>query len=171
MKSKHLLAFAGLGLALVAGFASIRSASAGDDDIASVRQLCSAFVDAFNAHDAKGMAAGFADDADALGPQGNLIQTRAAIEAQFASEHGSAGPLREATLEVKEEPVRFIVPEVAISDAKVVVTGAYGPDGKKAGPMSLHVTNIWKKTGGEWRLAASRPFPVSPAPKQAGAGR
>ena len=99
MKSKHAFAFAGLGLALVAGVASIRSASAGDDDIASVRQLCSSFVDAFNAHDAKGMAKPFAEDADALGPQGTLIEGRTAIEAQFASEHGSTGPLREATLD------------------------------------------------------------------------
>lgn len=164
MKRTLSLAIAGLGLALVSFVAFTPGASASEDEVALIRQRCGAFVDAWNRHDPKAMASGFLDDADMIGPTGVLVQTRTAIEKQFVADHTGTGPMRESTLEVKDEPVRLLTPDVAISDARVVVTGAYGPGGAKADPIPLQVTNLWKKSGGEWRIAASRSWVVQPQP-------
>ena len=56
------------------------------------------------------------------------------------------------------------------SDAEAVVTGIYGPDGAKSGPMDIHVTNVWKKVGGTWQVFACRPY-MKPAPPGAPAGK
>ena len=91
-------------------------------------------------------------------------QGHADLEKAFTAEQTGKGPLRESTVEVKDEPIRFLTADIAVSDAEVVLTGAYGPDGSKAGPMGVHVTNVWKKVGDEWWVAASRPYIKMPAP-------
>src|SRR5512139_3059103 len=117
MKSIRLLICAGLGLALAAGIAFVRPASAEDDEAALVRKRCGVFVEAFNKHDAKGMASAFAEDGDVIDPMGTRLEGRSAIEKMYAEGHTGKGPLREAQLEVKDEPIRFITSEVALSDA------------------------------------------------------
>jgi uncharacterized protein (TIGR02246 family) len=158
MKTRGLVAAAGLGLALIVGLAVTPRASGAEDEASLVRKRCGAFVMAFNSHDPKAMAAGFTEDGDMVSPAGEHAAGHADLEKAFAAEHTGKGALREATLEVKTEPIRFLTPDVAVSDAEVVVTGVYGPDGTKAGPMGMHVTNVWKKSGGEWWVAASRPY-------------
>jgi len=158
MKKLSTMVCAGLALALVAGFAWSQRAQGGVDEAALVRKRCGALVMAWNSHDPKAMAAAFADDGDMISPSGQHAQGHADLEKAFTAEQTGKGPLRDSTLEVKEEPIRFLTADIAVSDAEVVVTGAYGPDGAKAGPMNLHVTNVWKKVGEEWWVAASRPY-------------
>jgi uncharacterized protein (TIGR02246 family) len=158
MRPKLLLACASLGLAMFALAAYTPGASAAEDDVALIRQQCKSFVEAWNRHDAKAMAAVYLDDADAVNPLGQLAEGVRSIEKQIVADHSSTGPMRDSVLEVKEEPMRLLTPDVAISDASVVVTGAYGPDGTKSGPMSLHVTNVWRKVAGQWKIAATRQF-------------
>jgi uncharacterized protein (TIGR02246 family) len=155
MKMCKLPVFAGLFALALSGFALVPGARAADDETSGVREQCKEFVTAFNRHDGKAMASVFAEDADMVTPAGQLVKGRAAIEQAIVADH-TKGPLREASLEVKDEPVRFVTPDVAVSDATVLVKGAYGPDGTKAGPMTLLVTNVWKKTDGRWWLFASR---------------
>jgi uncharacterized protein (TIGR02246 family) len=163
MKSMRWISCAGLGLALVGGFVALRPATGGGTDEADVRKQCNALVTAWNKHDAKAMAAVFAEDGDAVDPGGKRAEGRAQVEKMFADMHGPTGPFRESTLEVKDEPIRFPTADIAVSDADVVVTGAYGPDGSKAGPMSLIVTDVWRKTGGTWLVYACRPHMKAPA--------
>jgi uncharacterized protein (TIGR02246 family) len=152
MKSRGI-AFAVLGLALAFGSALVSSA-AEEGDAAGVRRSCEAIVNAWNAHDAKAIAAVFAEDADMVGPDGTLHTGRAAIEKAFADDH--AGPMRQSTLYVLKEPVRFPTPDTAVSDASVEVRDFVGPDGEKT-TVKLVVTNVWKKADGKWWVFASRP--------------
>jgi uncharacterized protein (TIGR02246 family) len=156
-----------LGSALVVGLAFGKQASGADDDVAGIAAQCKAFKAGWNSHDPKAMAAVFADDADAIDPMGHVAATRAAIEKAFAADHTGKGAMRDSTIEVTDEPVRFVTPDVAISDAEAILTGAYGPDGSKLGPLGVHVTNIWRKSNGTWSLFASRPhLKMAPPPEK-----
>jgi uncharacterized protein (TIGR02246 family) len=158
MRNGILVLSVGLGLALVAGVSLARRSSAGEEESANVRKQCSAFVEAWNKHDAKAMSAVFAEDGDSINPMGQHATGRADVEKAFSAEHGEKGPMRESSIKVVDEPIRFVTPEVAVSDADVVLTGAIGPDGKKGAPLNVHVTNIWKKVDGKWTVFASRPY-------------
>lgn len=164
MKKSILVLSVGIGLALVAGLSLARRSSAAEDETANVRKQCSAFVQAWNSHDAKGMAAIFAADGDSINPFGQHAKGRADVEKAFSAEHGEKGPMRESSILLKDEPIRFVTPDVAVSDADVVLSGAIGPDGKKGEPMRVHVTNIWKKADGKWSVFASRPYLVPTPP-------
>ena len=157
MKKTLLAMSLGVGIAFAAGFVMTRTGNAAPDESDNVRKQCSAFVQAWNKHDAKGMAAIFATDGDSINPMGMHAKGRADVEKAITAEHGDKGPMRESKLEVKDEPIRFITADVAVSDADVVLTDTYGPDGKKGAPLRVRVTNIWKKVDGTWQVFASRP--------------
>ena len=69
-------------------------------DEAPIRQLAEAFVAAWNEHDAAGMAAVFAEDADCVTLGGDWWRGRAAIEADLAGDHATV--FRASTLAATE---------------------------------------------------------------------
>jgi uncharacterized protein (TIGR02246 family) len=159
MKMSRRIASAALVVAVACGWAFVSSAEeAGDTE--GVRKSCQAIVAAWNKHDAKAIAAVFAEDADMVAPDGSLHTGRAAIEKAFAEDHG--GPMSTSSLYVLKEPVRFPSADVAVSDAEVEVRDVTGPDGKKS-TVKLVVTNVWKKAEGNWWVYASRPHILMPA--------
>jgi uncharacterized protein (TIGR02246 family) len=162
MKTPKLVAFA-VAVTAACGFAVVSSA-AEEGDAAGVRKSCEAIVNAWNKHDAKAIAAVFAEDADMVGPDGTRHVGRAAIEKAFADDH--AGPMSQSTLYVLKEPLRFPTPDTAVSDAEVEVRDLIGPDGKKT-TMKLVVTNVWKRADGKWWVFASRPHVLMPSPTAA----
>ena len=161
MKTRKAFAWVAIAGALVGSAVLSVPALGAEGDVAGVREGCEAIVTAWNKHDAKSVAAVFTEDADLIGADGRLVSGRAEIEKMLAADH--SGALREASLQVMKEPVRFPTPDVAVSDAEVQITGVAGPDGKKMGPMTLMVTNVWKKVDGKWRVFASRQYPKAGA--------
>jgi len=160
MRTSRIVAFAGIAFAAVCGWAFVSSA-AEEGDAAGVRKSCEAIVNAWNKHDAKAIAAVFAEDADMVAPDGTLHSGRAAIEKAFTEDH--SGPMSQSTLYILKEPVRFPTPDTAVSDATVEVRDVVGPDGQKT-TAKLVVTNIWKRTDGKWWVFASRPHILMPHP-------
>ena len=161
MKSSRIAAVAGIACAVVCGWAIVSSAS-DDGDAAGVRRSCEAIVNGWNKHDAKAIAAVFAEDADMVAPDGTLHTGRADIEKAFAEDH--AGPMSQSTLYILKEPIRFMTPDTAVSDADVEVRDFVGPDGKKQ-TVKLIVTNVWKRgADGKWSVFASRPHILMPRP-------
>jgi uncharacterized protein (TIGR02246 family) len=156
VKSKVVLC---AGLVLFACGTALVSSAAEEGDAAGVRQSCEAIVNAWNKHDAKAIAAVFAEDADMVTPDGQLHSGRAAVEKAFAADH--AGAMRQSTLYVLKEPVRFPTPDTAVSDAEVEVRDVVGPDGTKS-TAKLVVTNVWKRANGKWWVFASRPHVLMP---------
>lgn len=165
MRMNRLVATLSLGVALAAGIAVSRSVQGAADEAAGVTKQCQAFKLAWNSHDPKALAAVFTEDADHLDPWGQLDTGRPAIEKMLTERMTGKGPLRDSSLTVETETVRFPTPDTAVTDAEATLTGAYGPDGSKAPPMSMHVTNVWKKNGGTWMVYACRPYvkPAAPA--------
>jgi uncharacterized protein (TIGR02246 family) len=164
--SRSRLVLAASALLVGAGtFLVARTAVGADDPVAGVTASCKEFKAAWNQHDAKALAAVFTDDATHLDPFGKMDEGKPAIEKMLVEAMGPKGPFRESSIVVQTEVVRFAGPDVAVTDAEATVSGAYGPDGTKGGPMDLHVTNVWKKVGGSWRVWACRPYlkPAAPA--------
>ncbi len=126
------------------------------DETAAVKKTATDFQAAWNKHDAKALGAFWAKDGDLIDPMGKLSTGNAEVEKFFAGEH-STGPLAKSTFDLKKDTVRFITPDVALSDWDVVLTGLAGPDGTASGPMFHRVVVISKKEGGTWKIAAARP--------------
>jgi uncharacterized protein (TIGR02246 family) len=164
MKSRSWIVLA-LGLAAGIGLVATRPASGAAGDTDAVKKSCQSIVEAWNRHDGKAIAAVFADDGDVINPMGRKATGKAELEALFTEEQ--AGPMRESRIEVKDEPIRFPSADIAVSDAEVVITGIYGPDGKKMGPTDFHVTNVWKKVGDDWKVFSCRPYMKMPPPAPA----
>lgn len=172
MRSIHRILLLASAVVLCAGLAFAPTAPAAPlDDAQQIRKRCEAFVAAWNAHDPKALAATFAIDADLIDATGERIAGRDAIQRAYATQHGADGAMRSSTLEVKDEPIRIVTPEVALSDATVVVSGSIDATGEKQPDQRLHVTNVWRKANGEWSVIASRPFPRQSDDSRESAGR
>lgn len=172
MRSIHKFLLLAGAVALSAGLALAPTAPAAPlDDAQQIRKRCEAFVAAWNAHDPKALAAAFAIDADLIDATGERIAGRDAIQRAYALQHGADGAMRSSRIEVKDEPIRIVTPEVALSDATVVVTDAIDAVGEKQPELRMHVTNVWRKANGEWSVIASRPFPRQTEDTRESAGR
>jgi len=127
-----------------------------DDDKAAVKAQLAAFVDAWNRHDGKALAALHTEDADSTAPGRGKLSGRAAIEKFFVDTHTGAGQNRDSKFEATIDSIRFPSAEVAISDKTVVLSGVRKSDGSKSPPMTLEVTEVWTKSGGKWLIYACR---------------
>jgi len=137
-----------VGLALAAGRL---------DETAAVKKTATDFQAAWNKHDGKAMAACWAKDGDLIDPHGKAAMGSADVEKYFATDHSGTGPLAKTTFDIKKDSVRFITPDVALSDWDVVITGLPAPEGAPAaGPVLHRVVIVSKKEGGSWKFAAAR---------------
>ena len=154
-----------LGILLTAAAAAAisvpaRGAEAGDK--AAIERLGSDFAAGWNAHDAKKMAAVWADDGSLINPFGQKAQGRAGIEKFFEAEQ--AGPMKGTTYKIESTSVRELDPSCAVADWDAVVTGMMDPSGKAQPPFPHHVTAVCVKKGGHWQAAAVRGFAFQPVP-------
>jgi uncharacterized protein (TIGR02246 family) len=132
-------------------------------DEAAVKELHASFVAAWNAHDAKKIAANFAADADLINPFGRVAKGRDGIEELFADEHG--GPMAKSSYAGTIESIRFVGTDVAIIDVNGEVTGIVGADGSTAPPFKHHVTWVAAKKDGKWQAICARAFVAAPRPQ------
>lgn len=122
------------------------------------------FESAWNAHDAKKMAAVWAEDGDLINPFERVERNRAAIEKLFVEEQG--GPMKASTYKIESSTLREIGKDVAVGDWTSVVTGIVGPDGKAQPQFRHHVTQVFVKIGGRWELEAARGYVFAGAPPE-----
>jgi len=146
-----------LAVAILAPFAALALASGHLDDTAQVKKLGTDFKAAWNKHEPKTMAALWATEGDMIDPAGKHFANRADVEKFFTEKHSGAGEFAKSTFELKKDSVRFITPDVALSDWEVVITGQTASDGSASGPMFYRVPIISKKEAGDWKFAAVRP--------------
>ena len=118
------------------------SAQAGGTDLKSqITKLDQAWQTAYNAKNAAGLAAMYADDAKVMAPGSATVSGRAAIQAFFAEEVKQGGTNTLTTGEVLDGGT------YAIAIGGYVATG---PDGKHLDHGS-YVT-IYKKVNGAWMI-------------------
>jgi uncharacterized protein (TIGR02246 family) len=133
---------------LLVGFCVLHGTAEGADpprnDDAPIRDAVAAYVTAFNAHDAKALAALWSPEAVYTNPlSGEQVVGREAIEEQFAAIFADA---KESKLEAKSDSIQFLSPSVAVEHgtAKVI-----RPD---QAPEESEYTAIFLKRDGQWLL-------------------
>lgn len=90
---------------------------------AAIRQGAAAFVEAYNAHDAKAVSELFAHKAEFTDEDGNLIKGREQIEADFARMFEKNADCRIA---IEIDSIRVLTPSIAVEEG--VVRGQPSPD-------------------------------------------
>jgi uncharacterized protein (TIGR02246 family) len=158
MKWNALIASTCVAAVLATGLMLAAPARGADDDSAAVKKRWDDFAAAWAKHDPKAMASIWTEDGDLINPWGRLATGRAEVEKLFADEQTGKGPLRETTLKIDAHTVRFPLPDVAVSDIDLTVTGAFGEDGSPQPPLVFHCTNVWKRADGAWSVFACRPY-------------
>ena len=149
-------------VAAVAAATSVPAQAAEAEDKAEIERLSSDFAAGWNAHDAKRMAAIFAEDGDLINPFGQRAHGRSDIEKFFEAEQ--AGAMKGTTYKIESASFRELDPTCDIVDWEAVVTGIMDPSGKAKPPFPHHVFCVCVKKGGHWHAAAVRGFAFEAVP-------
>lgn len=134
--------------------------AAGSEE-AAIRRVVQQHDDARNRGDWKGVGQLFTDNADQLTSSGEWRRGRGQIEK--GSEQATTTTYKGGKYVTKVEAVRTITPDVAIADAAFEIQGIAG------GSRKGHTTYVLVKTGGAWRIAATRsmvPTPLGATPSR-----
>jgi len=129
---------------------------------AAIDKRMQEFVAAWNKHDAKAMAAVWADQCELLNPFGMKASGRAEIEKLFETEQG--GVMKATTYTINSESLMKIAGGAVVMDLDSVVNGMTDPAGQALPPFTHHVTLIYVHERGQWRATAVRAFQLLPPP-------
>lgn len=122
-----------------------------DPSLEQLKGSAAEFEKAFNAGDAKGIAAQFIEQAEVVDEDGNLVQGRENIEARFA-ELFKENP--QARIVVEVTSLRQLSQDVAVEDGYSATT--LNPDEPASrSPYTL----VHLKRDGKWKIASVRDFP------------
>jgi uncharacterized protein (TIGR02246 family) len=125
-----------------------------EKDLDAIRETAAVFVKAFNARDAKAIAALWMENADYRDETGSFYHGRDAIEKKYAAffaEHSGA----EMKIELSLESLRLITPELAVEDGVGIVSPPVpGP------PVAGRYTATHIRQDGKWLLASVREWQI-----------
>ena len=117
-------------------------------DSSAIEQAAKQFVEMFNRHDAKAVAALFAEDAELVERSGERFVGRDEIEAAF-SDSFAQNP--KAKLSLAVDTLRFVTPDVAVEEGRTT----WYPDGVTATVESTYrVAHV--KRNGQWLMVGAR---------------
>ena len=121
-------------------------------DETEVRQLVTAYTDAWNRHDTQAFARVFTDDVDYVNIAGRHWK---GVE-ENVREHAIrfAGNMKSAVQTPTEIQVRFLTDEIALVHTSWDVTGYVRPDGKSVPLLKEITTMVVVKHGGKWLITA-----------------
>lgn len=125
------------------------------NDEQALHKIQSAYVKAFNAGDAKALAAFWASDGEFVDAEGKSFRGRSAIEKEFAAFFAEVKGL---TLEISTDSLRFVSPGVALESGSSRLRRA--ADGATT---SAAYSIVHSKRDGQWQLASVREAPYTPA--------
>jgi uncharacterized protein (TIGR02246 family) len=123
-------------------------------DEKAILKVQAAYVKAFNARDAKALAAFWTPDGEFTDAEGDTYRGSAAIEKEFREFFAES---KDLTLEIKTESLRFVAPGVAIENGSTRVM-------RGADVISNSAYNIvHARRDGQWQLASVREAPYASA--------
>jgi len=117
-------------------------------DEEAVRSAAVKFVEAYNAHDAEGVAALFGPKAQVEDEAGEVLEGREAIHEAYADEFASSP---KCMISLAIDALTFITADVAVEEGAVEVF----PDGETLTVRSEYMAVHLRKDG-EWRIISSR---------------
>jgi uncharacterized protein (TIGR02246 family) len=95
-----------------------KDAAPASPDVKAVRDLVDSFVKAYNAKDAKAIAAQFVDDGRIVEPDGSVTEGREAIERRYRDAFKDNPDTK---IEVTTENVRLLAPDVALEEGRAAI--------------------------------------------------
>jgi len=127
-----------------------------------VSALYARLADTWKANDGAAFARNFTEDGSLINPFGERADGRAALTAMYTEYFG--GMLHGTTTTIELTNLRSVGPDHALADSDQKV---YAPNGDVI--LALHVTNLLRREGDEWRLVDSRPYAFAAPPGAGGA--
>jgi uncharacterized protein (TIGR02246 family) len=112
---------------------------------------------AWSGNDGTAVAAFFAEDGSLINPFGERADGREALTAMYSEYF--AGMLKGTTTSISLTHLRPVEPDHALADAEQTI---YAPNGDVL--LALHVVNLLRQDGDDWRLVDSRPYAFPPPP-------
>lgn len=116
-------------------------------DVAAILASDAAFTKAFNAGDAKALAATFTTDAEMIDEDDEVVEGREEIEARFAA---GFAEFKGATITLESESIRFLSAETALVRGRSVIST---PEGLVE---PTRYTVVFVKQEGKWLQASVR---------------
>ena len=126
------------------------------EDRAAIAAVTKQFLDAFNEGNAKTLASTFVEDGQIITEDGEVIDGRAAIEAEFAE--AFEDPDR-AKMEIEPALLKFLTADVAVEEGLSRITLAAGEP-----PQIGRYTVNYVKKDGKWLHAYVRDNPIEQPP-------
>jgi uncharacterized protein (TIGR02246 family) len=114
----------------------------------AIKQVAETFTRAFNAGDAKSVAALYTDDGEIVDEYGERIQGRALIQSFYAAIFGER---KGATIDISLESLRFLGPDAAQEKGQTRVKPPAGES-----PTFRDYTVLYVKQGGQWLYSSVR---------------
>ena len=163
MRTQFVMAiFGGLAISLVVSQMSVTRPAQSQEakgakkpaeatELDGLKSSAAAFEKAFNAGNAKAIAAQFTEKAEVVDDDGDVVEGRANIEARFA-ELFKENP--KARIEVELTSLRQLSPDVAVEDGYSTTTLSPDEPGSRSPYTLVHV-----KRDGKWLIASVRDFP------------
>ena len=132
-------------------------------DRAAIGQTATAFVDAWNAHNAHAFALTFVPDGDFTNVLGVHVQGRPGIETLHAQVFAKIFKASHQTLQIRS--VRLLAPAIAAVDIDWRMTGAVNPDGS-ARPELRGLLNwvMQRQSDGTWLIVIMHNTPLGGYP-------
>jgi uncharacterized protein (TIGR02246 family) len=118
------------------------------DEERAIREAIDAFSRAFQRGDARAIAGQFAEDGEAIDPEGNAIQGRQALEEHYAARMAGA---QGDKLDVTVEKVARLAPGIARVTGRTQVAPSDG-----SAPIRARFAGIFIQRDGRWLLASVR---------------
>ena len=140
------------------GLGGVAKAADPDPRQTEITKTAEAFVQAFQAGDAKAVAAFWMPDGDLVDIEGRILKGRQAIEDDFADLFKQNKGLK---VRIEVASVRFLTADVAVEDG---TTSVLATDGTP--PNRARYTNVLVKKDGKWLLANVREAPYVPPTNQ-----
>ncbi len=125
-----------------------------EDSVAAFHEKIAA---AWSANDGTAFAAFFTEDGSLINPFGERADGRAALTSMYSEYFG--GMLNGTTTSISLTHSRPVGPDHALADVEQTIYAANGDV-----LMALHVVNLLRKDGDDWRLADSRPYAFAAPP-------
>jgi uncharacterized protein (TIGR02246 family) len=133
---------------------AVPPAGADGDAVAAVKTLAAEYVKAFNAGDAKAVAAFWTENGESTGADGETLFGRAAIEAGLAEQFKA---MPRATVEVGVSTVRAVGRNVVVADGTMT---ARVPGGEE--PAETRYSALFVREGDAWKVASVREWEAGP---------
>jgi uncharacterized protein (TIGR02246 family) len=123
----------------------------------SVTAFFEKLAETWNTNDGAAFAACFTEDGSLINPFGERADGRAALTTMYTEYFG--GMLKGTTTSIDLTQLRRVEANHALADADQTI---YGDNGDVV--LALHVVNLLRREGEDWRMVDSRPYAFPPPP-------